>query len=75
MARHFPSAPVVGTTNLLQSISYSFLVGSSFLKVPPAASFIAETCLPSLAEILLSCGEVYPKIFSSSLKCLCLNGP
>lgn len=56
-----------------QSASEYFLLTpgiSSFLKVPSAAIISAETCVPSLAEILLSCGEVYPKIFSSPLKCL-----
>lgn len=56
-----------------QSASEYFLLIpgiASFLKVPSAASVSAETCVPSLAEILLSRGEVYPKIFSSPLKCL-----
>lgn len=56
-----------------QSASEYFLLTpgiSSFLMVPSAASICAETCLPSLAELLLSCGEVYPKIFPSPLKCL-----
>lgn len=46
---------------------------SLFLKMPPAAGGSVEARLPSLAEILLSRGEVFPKVLSSLLKCLCLE--
>lgn len=44
---------------------------SSLTKIPPAASRSVETYLPSLAELLPSCGEMFLKSFP--LKFLCLE--
>lgn len=38
-----------------------------FSRFSPAASRSVETCLPSLAELLLSRGDVFPKIFPSEM--------